>query len=197
MILGDVCTARSGLTLRERAADARIGGVLAVQQGDITAAGTFRSESALRIAAPDRSSHRVLAHELVFRSRGPFWRGWAPGEYPEPLVAVAPLFILTPTAEVDARYLAWYIGRPAAQSYFRSEAVGTNVKMISLGVLLGLPIDLPPPHTQATIVTAAALVERERDLARHLAELTHDALASGLDRASKVVTHTPTDRNDR
>jgi hypothetical protein len=197
MLLADVCSVRTGLTLRGRLLSTRLGGALAVQQGDITAKGTFRSESAVRIAAPDRSSHRVLAHELVFRSRGPFWSAWAPGDYPEPIVAVAPLFILTPTPEAHAPYLAWHIGRPTAQSYFRSVAVGTNVQMISLGALLRLPIDLPPLGTQTAIVTAAALAERERDLARQLAELKYDALASGLDRTSKGLPHTPTGRNDR
>ncbi|WP_144783990.1 restriction endonuclease subunit S [Microbacterium sp. BH-3-3-3] len=197
MLLADVCSARTGLTMRERLADTRPGGTLAVQQGDITAKGTFRSESAVRIAAPDQSSHRVLANELVFRSRGPFWSAWAPGDYPEPIVAVAPLFILTPTPEAHAQYLAWHIGRPTAQSYFRSVAAGTNVQMIALGALLRLPIDLPPLDTQTAIVAAAELADRERDLARHVAELKYDALAAGLDRRSKALTHTPTGRNDR
>ena len=197
MEIRDACRIRSGLTLRERLSDVREGGVLAVQQGDLSSAGEFTATKAIRIAAPDRSSHRILPNELVFRSRGPFWSAWAPGEYGEPLVAVAPLFILTPVTDVDAAYLAWYIGRPDAQNYFAAEAVGSGVKMISRGVLERLPIFAPSLATQRAITDAAASAARERQLTQRLADLKHALVSSGLDTITRQLDHASTSRSAR
>ncbi|WP_458042809.1 MULTISPECIES: hypothetical protein [Bacteria] len=197
MELRDICSIRSGLTLRERLSDVRQGGTLAVQQGDLTAAGEFVATKAIRIAAPNRSSHRISSEELVFRSRGPFWSAWAPGDYREPLVAIAPLFILTPVTDIDAAYVAWYIGRPDAQNYLASEAVGTGVKMISRGVLERLPIVAPPLATQRAIAAAAMIADRERRLAQRLADLKHSLVSTGLDAATRQPAQIPTSRSAR
>ncbi|PRB05011.1 restriction endonuclease subunit S [Microbacterium sp. MYb64] len=196
MLLGDICSIRSGLTFRDRLRDVREGGVLAVQQGDLTPAGEFNPDRALRIDAPTHSSHRVHSDELVIRSRGPFWSAWAPGDYGEPLVAVAPLFILHPTSDVHPAYLAWYVGRPAAQRFLTTEAMGTGVKMIPRAVLEKLPIDVPPLATQRVIALSSSLAARERALSLRLSDLRHDLLSTQLDRAA-LSPHLSESRSNR
>jgi hypothetical protein len=111
-------------------------------------------------------------------------------EIDEPLVAIAPLFILHPAADtLDGGYLAWLLGRPSAQRYFASEAMGTGIQMISKNVLAQLPVSLPPLPTQRTIVAASTLAVEQQRLelrASDLRRLRADAL---LDRAAAVPEH--------
>lgn len=197
MLLGDACRIRSGVTLRERVASPHTRGTLAVQQRNVTADGALDQRNAMRLATPPSSPHRIHADELVFRSRGPYWSAWAPGDFGEPIVAVAPLFILSPTADIDPRYLAWYINRPVAQRFFAAEAMGSGVKMIPKSVLVRLPVDIPPLATQREIVAAAALAARERDLARHLTDLRFDLASARLDTQARQGAATSTRRSTR
>ncbi|MFF3026826.1 hypothetical protein [Microbacterium sp. NPDC057944] len=197
MILGDMCTIRSGMTLRSRLAEAP-DGLLTVQQGDISPRGEFDRENASRMSTPASSSHLVAPGELVVRSRGPFWSAWAPSDLDEPVAAIAPLFILTPAPDIDPAYLAWFIGRPAAQRYFATESMGTSVKMIPRDVLGRLPITAPPIEQQRTIATAAALSEHEHRLSARLSDLRHTLNSAHLDQYSRrAAAASDTDRTTR
>lgn len=197
MYLGDLCTIRSGMTLRSRVAEVR-DGVLTVQQGDLSPRGEYDRQKASRIAPPASSTHHVAPGELVIRSRGPYWSAWAPGDLNETLVAIAPLFILTPTSDIHPGYLAWFVGRPAAQRYFATEAMGTGVKMIPRDVLERLPITAPPIEQQRTIATAAALSANEHRLSARLSELRHTLNSAHLDQLSRrTAAVSDTDRITR
>ena len=151
----------------------------------------------MRIAAPTASLHHISADELVFRSRGPYWTAWAPGDLGEPIVAVAPLFILTPGPDIDPAYLAWLLGRPTAQAHFAAEAAGTNVQMISKPALARVPMAIPPLTDQRSIVGAAATAAHERRLSLRLADLRFSAHAADLDRAVRRDPTTHPSRSTR
>jgi hypothetical protein len=171
--------------------------MLAVQPSDLSPAGEFRRDDCLRIAAPTASLHRVSSDELVFRSRGPYWAAWAPGDLGEPIVAVAPLFIISPAPDIDPAYLAWLLHRPTAQAYFSAEAAGTNVQMVSKSALARVPLTVPPIATQRSIVRAAAEAASEHRLSLRLAELRFAAQAANLDRAAQHDTTTNPTRSTR
>ena len=191
MELATICDIRSGMALRERIADRRDGGVLAIQQGDISPRGEFDRRGAVRIAAPNRSSHLVAPGELVFRSRGPFWCAWVSKPGDDPVVAVAPLFILRPTTDVDPGYLAWYLRQPAAQRYFTEHARGTGVKLISKQALQALPVTLFSLERQRAISEAARLGELERALVLRLGELRERLLSAALDQTPLHLADAP------
>lgn len=190
--VGEICALRSGVTIRARS-DTRSTGLLTIQVVDVAADGSFDATSATRMPVPAWSSRHVVAPgEVVFRSRGPLWAAWAADDVGEPLVAVAPLFILHPDPHrVDARYLAWWFGRPLAQQHFASASMGTSVKMITKSALEQTPISLPPLDEQRWIAGAAALIQRERALTRDLSRLRADFLSARLDRAAT----SPTDKD--
>ena len=187
MQLGDICILRSGLTVRGRLP--RGGGVLAVQHGDVSAEGEFAVDIAERLDVSPAETHLLAPGELVCRTRGPYWSAWAPAEPPrEPLCVIAPLFILHPTTDIDPRYLAWWIGRPAAQRYLGAEARGTGVKMIGKESLARLPVEVPSLKAQRSIVQAASLIRREQELAQRRGDLVHQRDSIRLDRAVRAVS---------
>lgn len=198
MRLADVAEVRTGLTLRERMVQSPSRGILCVQQGDLSETGDFDRNGAARIAAPTFSP-KYLARdgEVVFRSRGPFWSAWAVSGLSEPLMAIAPLFIIHPTADIDAGFLAWSLGRPAAQRYFAAEAMGTGVKMITRSVLQAVELELPPVDVQRDIAAIAPLASTELDLEERLARLRHTLVSARLDQLTARASATTPDRKTR
>ncbi|RAX50307.1 hypothetical protein DQ353_04950 [Arthrobacter sp. AQ5-05] len=182
--LGEVCAVRSGFTSRTRLETAALDGTLTVQQGDINADGQYASETALRTMTPAASKqHYVDQGELVFRSRGPFWGACAITGIDEPVLAVAPLFILHPDPDVlDHGYLAWFLGRPLARHYFDSEAQGTGVKMVTKPALEALQISLPSLDIQHRIAAVAALSAEETRIRDRVASLRQAVVGHHLDR---------------
>lgn len=183
MLLGDTCAIRSGLTLRTRPPEGSAG-ALAIQQGDLSPAGRYAPRVAVRVDTSDHAPHHLVSPgDVLFRSRGPFWSAWAVEESTEPLVAIAPLFVIHTSSDIDPGYLAWALGRPAAQRYFAAEAMGTAVKMISKPVLERLPLELAPITVQRSIARHAALAAREEQLLARLANLNLTLTGAQLDRA--------------
>ncbi|WP_139368766.1 hypothetical protein [Agreia bicolorata] len=133
----------------------------------------------------------ALPGEVIFRSRGPFWSAWAVENLSEPLVSVAPLFILHPPADIDPEFLAWTLGRPAAQRYFAAESLGTNIKMISKPVLAALPLAWPSLHTQRSITRYSDLATREAQLVKRHATLNLTLTNSRLDEAADLASTSP------
>jgi restriction endonuclease S subunit len=153
-----------------------------VHPGDLSPAGDYDPRYELRVKSSDFSAQHIAGPgDVLFRSRGPFWSAWAIAEVSEPLVAIAPLFILRASTDIDPGFLAWHIGRPAAQRYFTAEAMGSGVRMIVKPVLAALPIELPPIDIQREVAGLAALASLEERLLARLASLKHDMTAAQLD----------------
>ncbi|MBT2497567.1 hypothetical protein J7E25_00480 [Agromyces sp. ISL-38] len=119
----------------------------------------------------------------------------------EPLLVVAPVFILRPTPDIlDSGYLAWYLMQSSAQWYFSTESMGSNVRMITKSVLETLDVAVPPIQLQRRIAEAARLASHEQSLVVRVAELRHalnDIRLVGL--ASEASPHSTEqyDRNPR
>lgn len=186
---------RTGISLRERPAPGEGLGVRALLLGDVARGGGYAPGATVRIGADLVSpQHVVRDGDVVFRSRGPYWNAWCADALSEPLVAVAPLFVLRTATEVDPSYLCWWINGPVAQRYFAAEAMGTGVQMITKNVLLALPFDPPPLATQRAIAAAGSLALRERALTDRLATLRHDLVTAHLVQHARA-TAPLTDRN--
>lgn len=179
-----MCAVRTGVTLRRRPENKRERGVLAIQQSDILAEGVFDQDQAIRLDIPVSPQHFVAHDELLFCSRAFHWAACVPGDIGEPLLAVAPLFILRPASVVLPDYLAWCVNRAQSRSYFDREAVGTGVKMITKNVLMNLQLELPALAAQRQIVAAAACAQRELALSLQRAALLQKIRSSQLDLAS-------------
>ncbi|MGX1696326.1 hypothetical protein ACWIBQ_13180 [Microbacterium keratanolyticum] len=176
MLLRDVCTIHSGFSARSRP-EIGDGGLLALQQGCVTASGQFEPAAASRVdSTTGTPGHRVQAGDVLLRSRGDVASAWAIDEaLSEPALALLPLYILRPTSDVlDAGYLAWFVMQPGAQAHFARESVGSNIQMIRKPTIESLPIEkLPTLHQQQQLAALARLASQELALETSLTALRH------------------------
>lgn len=197
LTLGDVGAVQSGLSLRGSLSVVQEG-MPAIQLGDITADGAIETAKLARIdfeAALRR--HVVGPGDIVFKSRGTNTVACAVGEWlSEPAVAIMPMFIIRPMAElVDPGYLAWFLNQPAAQRHLAQGAAGTSLRMIGKTVLQATPVELPALDAQRSIASLSALAARERRLSALLAERKFELLTQRLAllaRSSSTSTGTGT-----
>ena len=131
----------------------------------------------------------VRGGEVVFRSRGePNTAAAVSDPLPEPAVIISPLVIIRPDkARLLPEYVAWAINQPDAQRRLSSEAQGTSLRMIPIGVLEGLEISVPDLPTQKRIVELEALARQEGRLLRELASHREELITRTLGEAAKAA----------
>ena len=189
MELRDVCEVQMGFSARERL-EPVASGMHAIQQGDITAEGTFNGFDDLRVPLGTGSNqHLVRLGDVLLRSRGTAVAAWAVSEdLRDAAIALSPLYILRPAPDrLHPGYLAWMLMRPAAQAHFARESVGSNLKMIRRAAIESIPIELPPLDVQHAVATAAELARRELDLETRLAHLRNNLTALRLDACAHPI----------
>ncbi len=173
MVLSDVAQVSSGLTVRERLS-AGAEGVLAIQMADISEGTALYVPGMARISSP-HPRYLVSRGDVLLRSRGQATIAWAvPDDLPEPAVAVLPLFIVRPSADVyDPDFLAWWLNQPDAQTHLRRAAQGQTIQMVAKATLESVPLQLPPIAHQRLIADSAGLAAREAQLMHRLADCQH------------------------
>lgn len=190
MFLSAICSIFPGFTARARLEPAdESGGVLTIQLRDIAQNGATDFTRLSRVALSDVSEkYFVRSGDLVFRSRGDWSAASAIGaDLPEPALAIMPIFILRPNADVvDAEYLAWAINQAPAQRHFDLAAQGGNMRMISRAALETLDLEIPPLQTQRRIVEVHRLADRERLLTIDLANMRNQFITRRLVDLSKT-----------
>ncbi len=193
--LSQIADIQLGHTARGRLEPVEGEGVRAIQLRDTSPEGG-RATDAISQYRLDSIPERYWARQgdVLFRSRGDRNTATAlTSWFKEPAVAVMPLVVLRPKAELaDPEYLAWFINQPPAQQYFDGCARGTGMRMIPVGCLAELEVPLPQLAVQKSIAEVDGLACREFKLATRLAErrclLTRYAL---LEHAHKnISTHT-------
>ena len=185
--LGDVCALRIGYTMRGRVERVVEAGVRMVQMRDVPPNGAVDPACLERLAlarVPGR--HLVTEGDVLFRSRGESNTATAlDARFREPVLAVAPLYVLRPEREVVLpEFLAWAINQPRSQRHFDRFARGTNMRMIPRDVLADLRIGIPDLAVQRRIVALDSLSRRERRLSVRVAEQRRRLMARLLGRAA-------------
>lgn len=190
MLLTDVAQVSSGLTVRGRL-DASSSGILAIQMADISTGSKLRVSGMARIPSP-HSRYFVSRGDVLLRSRGHATIAWAvPDNLPEPAVAVMPLFIIRPTADIyDPDFLAWWLNQPDAQNHLRRAAQGQSIQMVSKASIEAVPLLLPPIEQQRLIADAGQEVSREAQLMHRLAECQQTLRQAQLTAALSRQIHT-------
>ncbi|WP_153041539.1 restriction endonuclease subunit S [Pseudovibrio sp. Ad26] len=169
----DLAEIQGGMTVRSRLSEDSAGGLEAVQLGDLLRSDAFLLSSASKFHLEGKvERYRVRDGDLLFRSRGD--RNTAAvvvGSADETAVAVSPLIIIRPRAEVVLpEYLAWFINQTPSQLYFDSCARGTSLRMISRKDLDQLQVSVPDFEKQKLIVNISKLATQEQFLLQQLAE---------------------------
>ena len=188
MKLADLCDIRSGYTARSKLEPLREGGVPAIQLSDVDAEGAFSPNTLARYDIDNVAErHFVRGGEVIFRPRGP--HGIAitiPEDMPEPAAVILPLIIIRPNRDhVLPEYVAWAINQPRARHELGLEAQGSIIRTIPVRALEGLDIAVPDIPTQRRIVALDALMRREKQLLRRLAERRERLFGAILERAAR------------
>jgi hypothetical protein len=133
----------------------------------------YREEDALRIT-PQRATIRYEVHagDVVFMSRGSRNLAWAIARVPEPTIVPVSFYILRPGAEVDGRYLAWYLNQTPAQASIDQARTGAGTPIVQRQSFERVEVVMPPLATQWTIAELAQLQARERALRGQLGAAT-------------------------
>ncbi|WP_298861543.1 hypothetical protein [uncultured Microbacterium sp.] len=183
MILSDACLIRSGFSARSRL-EPDNSGMLALPQSCVTAVGELDPTAVTRVSGSIGSpQHIVHPGDVLLRSRGSTVSAWAIDDsLEEPAVALLPLYILRPTADIlDAGYLAWLLMQPDAQAHFARGLVGSNIQMIKKPTIAALPLSmLPPLRNQRQIAAIAQMTAREASLQTRLITLQQQRMALRL-----------------
>ena len=147
---------------------------LIIQIKDLDDQCALRTEGFYRIT-PEGANHeryQVNRGDVLFLSRGNRNFATAVDVNLQNTIAAGYFFILKLTgAAVLPEYLAWYINSAPAQQFIQNVARrGTYMPIVPKSALEALEVDVPPIHTQQTIVELERLSKRERSLLQKLEE---------------------------
>ena len=178
MRLSAICSIQSGLSLRT-GLDVSDKGILAVQPSDLGDDGQLSGVPKARIASAGvLHRHAIGTGDVLFKSRGVRHSAWAVSpELEEPAVALMPLFVLRPLANVvDPVYLAWVLNQPPAERHFSQGATGTTVRTVNKPILESLEVALPSLETQRHIGALVLCAAEERNLLLRISKRRSDLL---------------------
>lgn len=177
-----------GNTFRERPVPDPEGDVLLVQMKDVSESGTLDPSGVNRLQFGEiRETHRLLAGDIVFRSRGTNVTCALVPELPLPALLAAPLFRIRVTeASLSPRYLTWFINQ-LARNHLDSHSQGSDLKMVSIQSLKDLEIVVPDLEVQANTVEIAELAQRELHLLETIADKRSKLVSSCLARVIQEI----------
>ena len=165
--VGEICSVHTGYTARGRLQHATHGGLLAIQLGDFPQDGNIVPASLTRVEFEGQTDKFLVGQgDVLFRSRGDRNIAVALDDrFTERAVAVLPLFVLRPIADlIQPEYLAWILNQAPTQRYFDRIALTTTIRMVSRSSVESLEIHIPSLELQRKITTLDDLAERERAL---------------------------------
>lgn len=133
----------------------------------------FEPRDELRIVPRrDTARYEVRAGDVVFMSRGTRNLAWAIAAVPAPTIVPVSFYILRPTVEVEARYLAWYLNQGPEQAEIDQIRTGAGTPIVQRAAFERLEIVVPPLEAQRGVADLSELQARERELCSRLVETT-------------------------
>ncbi len=182
--LGNIASLRAGYPFRSSIQHDPDGTLALIQGRDVDA-------NRLRIApAPDGlvqisssgirnlTDHLLKSGDVILMARGP--RNYAVpvgSEVSGRAIVPGSFHVLRPDEKVVfPPFLAWWLNQDASQQFMRANNSGTSIPMISLDVLRGLPVQLPPLEIQRRVAELNLLIEEEHNLMNQLSTARRDLL---------------------
>ena len=160
-----------GVTFRSRIETVPDGNLKVIQMRDLKEDNLVHLDKAIRVDHPiPRRSPLAQRGDIIFRSRGQtYTAALLDCEVREDVIVASPLFLIRPNKKkVCPGYLLWWINHPSSQTYFKSRAGGTMVRMVSKPSLEALKVSLPPLEQQRNIAQFFNLFVREQNLLKEL-----------------------------
>jgi hypothetical protein len=179
--LSDLVDIQMGYSFRGGVAHDPSAPVAVVQMKDLGDDGLVDFSALARVSMDVRADQLLREGDIIFRSRGDRATCAMVASGPGRALVAAPLLILRvrDSQRVLPAYLTWSINQPPAQAYLAKRAEGSNVKMITIATLGGLPVEVPSVGHQRVVVELAGLSARERILEARVSA-ARERLVAGL-----------------
>ena len=97
------------------------------------------------------SRHRLRPGDVVYSRRGDITRRALVREEETDWLCGTGCLLVRPGADVDPRWLSFWLGAPWTHDYLLQRAVGATMANLNTGILSGLPVSLPPLEEQRRI----------------------------------------------
>src|SRR5215510_14033090 len=181
MKLSDIAAIRSGFLFREKIEPNPQGKYQVIQIGDLSFAGELSLRSLSRIDLHGiKKSQLLVKGDVLFISRGRRKQAVAISDELENAIASSQFFILHPDERALPEYLAWYINQFPAQLYLEKHSTGSNVSLINIRALAGMPVKVPPLDTQRRIIEVHRLSLRENELIEQIRKKRRSMIETAL-----------------
>ncbi|QQS49316.1 MAG: restriction endonuclease subunit S [Acidobacteriota bacterium] len=170
--LREIAAIRSGYLFRGRLEPDPRGQYRIVQIGDINKdACRLPFDNLTRVDLPDiNPNHKIEEGDVLFISRGGRKQAIAQTEPLENTIATSQIFVIKPDQTVLPEYLAWYLNQKPAQRYIDEHSTGTNVSLINIESLGGMPVEIPSIERQRQTVELYRLSLREKEIIERIQE---------------------------
>ncbi|CAB1082543.1 hypothetical protein D1AOALGA4SA_10153 [Olavius algarvensis Delta 1 endosymbiont] len=174
MELKNIAKIQSGYINRGKIEPRDDGTCLLLQAKDIDADNlSCRAESLVRFLPKLSGKDWFLqSDDILFMARGARNFSVLIDKLPENVLAAACFFIVRiSNFEILPEYLCWYLNQSTVEQYLkRLSGRAVHMPVVRRAVLEGIDIPLPPLRTQKQIADITALMTKERDLYKKLAE---------------------------
>ena len=179
--LSDLVDIQMGYSFRAGVAHDPSAPLAVVQMKDLGDDSLVDFSALARVTMNVRPAQLLREGDIVFRSRGDRATCAMVATDPGRALVAAPLLVLRIRDSQRAlpAYLTGFINQPPAQAYLAKRAEGSNVKMITIATLGGLPVEVPCVGRQMVVVELAGLSARERILEDRVSA-ARERLLSGL-----------------
>ncbi len=170
MKLSDIAKVTSGVTFRSRIDHLEDGNVTVIQMKDLGSDNIVHADSAIcSYLDKVKESQTIRENDIIFRSRGQTNTAVFVNKNIANAVLAAPLLrIRIDEARVLPEYLFWYLNQPEAQTYFGTQARGSQVRMIGKADLDNMHIPLPSLEKQRIIAEIVKFSIREQELLKKI-----------------------------
>jgi restriction endonuclease S subunit len=185
--LKNITNIQMGFTFRSKIESASKG-IRVIQMRDLTNDNRVSFEESLLTENIDvKESHMLIKDDILFRSRGYIFNSAIVSMKPEKTVAASPLvrIRIIDTKTVMPEYLLWFLNENKAQSYFNKCQEGTAQKMVSIGALKELELNIPSIEKQKSIIEISSLRKKEKDLSLKLFDLKDKYISGKLQQYAK------------
>ncbi len=170
MKLGYIAKVTSGVTFRSRIDQFEDGNVTVIQMKDLGSDNIVHADSAI-CAYLDKvkESQTIRENDIIFRSRGQTNTAVFVNKNIENAVLAAPLLrVRIDESKILPEYLFWYLNQPEAQTYFATQARGSQVRMIGKSDLDNMQILLPSLEKQRIIADIVKLSIHEQEILKKI-----------------------------
>lgn len=171
--LGELIGIRTGYLSRSKIEEAVDGRFCLIQLRDFDNTRTAIDKQKLTRFEPGdmRKDQTIHPNEVIFLAKGVNKFAYKPGQLPAPTLAASYFYVLTPSADINPKYLNWFLNHPHTRRVFdRIAGVGARMPVMKKSDLADIDIPLPPLPDQQKIVELHSLMFHEAQLLDNLKE---------------------------